>query len=135
MAYDNEALNAVTSAFMGSVFVYLRSRAKKHGGNALDAEAYFPGSVSFIQRFGSALNLNVHIHSQVSDGSFARLPDGRIRFIRAPSPTDEEEKRITIKIAGRVHRYLEKRMGNWELDALAEKEPLLAKCYAASIRY
>lgn len=134
MAYDNEALNAVTSAFMGSVFTYLRSKAKKHGGIALDAEAYFPGSVSFIQRFGSALNLNVHIHSQVSDGAFVRLPS-RIRFIRTPSPNEEEEKHITIKIARRVHRYLEKRMSDSESDALVEKEPLLAKCYAASIRY
>lgn len=125
----------MTSAFMGSVFAYLRSKAKKQGSTALDAEEYFPGSVSFIQRFGSALNLNVHIHSQVSDGAFARLPDGRIFFMRAPSPTDDEQKRITIKIARRVHRYLEKRMGDFESDALAEKEPLLAKCYAASIRY
>ena len=133
IAYDNEALNAVTSAFMGSVFTYLRSKAKKHGGTALDAEAYFPGSVSFVQRFGSALNLNVHIHSQLSDGAFTRLPDGRIRFIRTPSPTVDEEKHITIKIAHRVQRYLEKRMSNSESDAFAEKEPLLAKCYAASM--
>jgi hypothetical protein len=135
MAYDNEALNVVTLAFMGSVFAYLRSKAKKHGGTALDVKEYFPGSVSFIQRFGSTLNLNVHIHSQLSDGAFARLPGGRIRFIRTPSPTVDEEKHITIKIARRVHRYLEKRMSNSESDVFAEKEPLLAKCYAASIRY
>lgn len=135
IAYDNKTLNAVTSAFMGSVYAHLRSKAKKYGGNALDAEEYLPGSVSFIQRFGSALNLNVHIHSQVSDGVFARLPDGRTCFMRAPSPTEDEQKSITLKIARRVHRYLERRMGDLESNAFAEKEPLLAKCYAASISY
>ena len=56
-----------------------------------------------------------------------------ISFVRVPSPTEDEEKRITIKIARRVRRYLEK-MDDLESDALAEKESLLAKCYAASIR-
>lgn len=95
---------------------------------------YYPGSVSFIQRFGSALNLNVHIHSQVSDGAYARLSDGRLIFLRAPTPTEKEIRKLTIKIACRLHRYLQDRMNAYEGDALAEREPLLAKCYAASIR-
>jgi hypothetical protein len=94
---------------------------------------YYSESVSFIQRFGSALNLNVHIHSQVSDGAYARLPDGRLIFLRASPPTEKEIKKITIKIACRIHRYLQDRISDSDGDALAEREPLLAKCYAASI--
>ena len=49
-----------------------------------------------------------------------------------PNPSPAEIERITIKVAKRVHRYLEKRMHDLECDGL---EPMLAKCYAASIKY
>ncbi len=135
IAYDNEALNFVVRAFTGSLFSYLRKKAKRSGGEALDAQAYYPGAVTFIQRFGSALNLNVHLHSQVSDGAYVKYGKDKIRFIRVPSPSPAEIRRITIKIANRVHRYLEERMHDLECDGLLDKQPMLAKCYAASIRY
>ena len=52
-----------------------------------------------------------------------------------PSPTDEEIRKLTLKIARRIHRYLEKRIKEGDSDELLTKHPLLAKCYAASIRY
>lgn len=51
-----------------------------------------------------------------------------------PLPTQDDIKKITLKIANSVHRYLEKRINKTDNDALKEKERLLAKCYAASIR-
>jgi hypothetical protein len=135
IAYDNHALNKVMSVFMGTLFSHLRSKAKKGGGKILDAKDYFSGSVSVIQRFGSALNLNVHIHSQLSDGVYAHLNDDSVRFLRVPPPTKDELNKLTIKIARRIHRYLEKRIEDGDKDELLEKEPLLAKCYMASIRY
>lgn len=107
VAYDNEALNFVVTAFMRVLFSYLRKKAKMSGGGALDAEAYYPGAVTFIQRFGSACNLNVHMHSQVSDGVYIKYDDGKIRFIRVNNPSTAEIRQITIKIAKRIHRYLE----------------------------
>lgn len=135
IAYDNDALSEVLSAFTCSLFSYLRRMAKRSGGKALDAECYYPGAVTFIQRFGSALNLNVHMHSQVSDGVYIKYDNDKIRFIRVASPNLEEIREITLKIARRVHRYLKVRMHDMESDVLLEKEPLLAKCYAASLRY
>jgi len=45
-------------------------------------------------------------------------------------------RNITEKIARRVHRWLEQRMNGSEIgDDFAQKEPLLAQCYAASMRY
>ncbi len=122
-------------AFTASLFSYLRKKAKRSGGEALDAQAYYPGAVTFIQRFGSALNLNVHLHSQVSDGAYVKYGKDEIEFIRVPSPRPAEIRRITIKIANRVHHYLEARMHDLECDSLLDKQPMLAKCYAASIRY
>ncbi len=134
-AYDNNALNAIMSAFTGSLFSYLRKKAKQGGGKALDAQFYYPGSVTFIQRFGSALNLNLHMHAQVSDGVYIRHGNDILRFIRVAPPSLEEVRHITEKIAHRVHRYLQQRMDDIESDSLLEKDSLLAKCYAASIGY
>ena len=58
-------------------------------------------------------------------------------FHRTPAPTLEETRDITEKVARRMHSWLEKRMqdSGGQDAAFGEKEPLLAACYAASIRY
>jgi hypothetical protein len=49
-----------------AIFASLRRRARREG--VRDARA---GAVTFVQRFGGALNLNVHFHCVVPDGVFA----------------------------------------------------------------
>ena len=44
------------------------------------------GAVTLIQRFGSALNLNVHFHLLVLDGVYRRDGEGRLVFVPVPSP-------------------------------------------------
>jgi hypothetical protein len=44
------------------------------------------GLVTFVQRFGSALNLNVHLHILVLDGAYT-FDGERPRFHRAAPPT------------------------------------------------
>ena len=46
------------------------------------------GAVTLIQRFGSAANLNVHLHCLVLDGVYRRGTDGTPEFVEAPAPTD-----------------------------------------------
>ena len=38
------------------------------------------GAVTLIQRFGSALNLNIHFHMLFLDGVYVDQPDGTVRF-------------------------------------------------------
>jgi hypothetical protein len=38
------------------------------------------GGVAIVQRFGSVLNLKVHVHALVLDGVFVRGADGRLQF-------------------------------------------------------
>jgi Putative transposase len=58
--------------YVRAVLGFLRARAGHHGvANGRS------GAVVIIQRFGGALNLNVHIHALVIDGVFA--PDGRFQ--------------------------------------------------------
>ena len=87
VAYDNDALSFIVRAFISTLFSYLKRKAKRSGAMALDAESYSPGAVTFIQRFGSACNLNLHLHSQVSDGAYTKYGDGKTKFIRVGDPS------------------------------------------------
>ena len=61
------------------------------------------GAITFVQRFGSALNLNVHFHCVVPDGVF--LEDGE--FVAAPPRSDEEIHAVLARIVPRLKRLLE----------------------------
>ena len=74
------------------------------------------GAVTLIQRFGSALNLNIHFHMLFLDGVYVDALHGdNPRFRRAKAPTNDELTRLTHTIARRVGRYLE-RQGLLERD-------------------
>jgi hypothetical protein len=66
------------------------------------------GAVTLIQRFGSALNLNVHFHLLVLDGVYRREGEGRLVFVPVPSPSTEELKGLVQRIAERIGRSLER---------------------------
>ena len=48
------------------------------------------GAVTLIQRFGSALNLNVHFHMLFIDGAYSRNQYGNIVFRRTKAPDKVE---------------------------------------------
>jgi hypothetical protein len=66
-------------------------------------------AVTFIQRFGSALNLNVHFHILFLDGVYI---DGFTKekqvFKRVKAPTPKELNTLVHKISQRVARFLTK---------------------------
>jgi hypothetical protein len=66
------------------------------------------GAVTLIQRFGSALNLNVHFHLLVLDGVYRRVGEGRLVFVPLPPPTAGELQRLVQRIAERIGRSLER---------------------------
>ena len=47
------------------------------------------GAVTLIQRFGSAANLNIHLHCLVLDGVYRCDGDGAPSFVEAGAPTDD----------------------------------------------
>src|SRR5262249_24108760 len=63
-----------------------------------------PGSVTFIQRFGSALQLNVHYHLLFLEGVYLdRTDQGRLpRFLQGEAPTDTDITAVIQKISRRV---------------------------------
>jgi len=68
------------------------------------------GAVTLIQRFGSALNLNIHFHMLFLDGVYidseTRAPP---QFHWVKAPTSDELTQLVHTIARRVGRYLERR--------------------------
>jgi ribosomal protein S27E len=74
------------------------------------------GAVTLIQRFGSALNLNIHFHMLFLDGVYVDHLNGTARFRWVKAPTSQELTQLAHTIAQRVGRFLE-RQGLLERDA------------------
>lgn len=70
------------------------------------------GAVTLIQRFGSALNLNIHYHMLLLDGVYVVRPDGSARFRWVKAPGNQDLTELAHTIAQRVGRFLE-RQGHW----------------------
>lgn len=74
-------------------------------------------AVTLIQRFGSALNLNVHFHMLYLDGVYAENDCEKVRFHRIKAPTKDELVELVHRVSQRVEKFLE-RQGFLERDEL-----------------
>ena len=63
------------------------------------------GAITLIQRFGSAANLNIHLHCLVLDGVY-RIQNGAAEFHSARSPTTEQLQRLLSQIIQRIMKAL-----------------------------
>ena len=61
--------------------------------------------MTLIQRFGSAANLNIHLHSLMLDGVF-RITDGQPVFKAVSAPTTQELETLLTRIIKRVMKIL-----------------------------
>ncbi len=66
------------------------------------------GAVTLIQRFGSALNLNVHFHMLFLDGVYTPTPWGKSRFHRTNAPGQQELVALVHTISHRFAGFLER---------------------------
>ena len=100
--------------------------------------------MTFIQRFGGALNLNVHCHCVFLEGVYLDRTEAGLkpRFVKVEPPTDADIADVVQKISRRVIRTL-RRLGYLEAgidaavatgyDPLLDNEPTLARTMAASL--
>ena len=97
------------------------------------------GSVTVVQRFGSALNLNVHFHTLALDGVFTEPEGGGLRFHTARAPTETQIVALLETVRKRIGRLLVRRglaspeTGTSDGDVDADLPPL-ADLYAASVQ-
>jgi hypothetical protein len=67
------------------------------------------GAVTLTQRFGSAANLNIHLHCLVLDGVYRRSAEGSPEFAEAPAPTDQALQAVLHKVITRTVKLLTRR--------------------------
>jgi ribosomal protein S27E len=93
-----KVLSIITRA-LGSFLI------KKAGFTLKQAQT---GAVTLIQRFGSALNLNIHFHMLFLDGVYYTDDIGITHFKRTARPSVEELQKLTHTISFRIGRFLER---------------------------
>jgi hypothetical protein len=104
-----------------------------------------PGSVTFIQRFGSAINLNLHFHCVFLEGVYLDRTEAGLkpRFVKDEPPSDADIAAVITKISHRVMRKL-RQLGYLEggldatvatdYDPLRDDAPELARTIATSVQ-
>ena len=136
LAWDHDLCRAVVAVFVRAVFGGLRARARD--GGVGDGRG---GAVAVVQRFGGALNLNVHIHALVLDGVFAKGGEDAPVFCPAPALTTLDVDEVLATVEPRIGRLLERRGlggggddGASEGDGWTTEAPVLAGLAAASVQ-
>ena len=104
LACDSDLLGQVLGIFLRKVFAWQRRRARARG--IRDA---WCGAVTFVQRFGSLLNLNCHAHALLPEGVFAPGDDGRVTFHPLPPPWDDDVEGLVRQVARAVTARVEAR--------------------------
>jgi hypothetical protein len=135
LAWDHDLCRAVVAVYLRTVLGWLRRRARLD--DVADGRG---GAVAVLQRFGGALNLNVHVHALVLDGVFAKDRAGTPVFHPAPRLTALDVAEVLATVEPRVVRLLNRRgLGDRDdnardVDEWMEEAPVLAGLAAASVQ-
>ena len=93
LARDAGLLSDALTLFLRAVFALQRRRARRRGVGEGQT-----GAVTFVQRFGSALQLTPHFHALLPDGVFT----AQGAFVQLPPPTQEEVEGLLVRVRPRV---------------------------------
>lgn len=135
LAYDGRLCRAVSKTAMQEIFRFLRLRARRTLalGSTRCAQ---PGALLAVQRFGSALNLNVHFHALVLDGVYILDAFSSPTFLGLPAPTLADLNLLAARIAQAILALLRRRR-IWvdleDADPVAERHGALAGIARASM--
>jgi hypothetical protein len=142
MAPSRELTARVHTIIRRTIGQYYVNQAVKRGATRATVQS---GSVTFLQRFGGSINLNLHYHVVFLEGVFVdRAAQGfKPRFLPATPPTDADIATVLQKISRRVIRHLRK-LGYLEAgtedvvptgyDPASDEDPELARTMAASVQ-
>src|SRR5437016_4844234 len=100
LARDPLLITRTLDLALRAIFTLQRRRARRSG-----ARERRTGAVTFVRRFGGALNLNIHFHCVIPDGVFVRK-EASIRFVALRGPADDEVKEVLRRIVQRLRKLL-----------------------------
>jgi len=134
MAYDSKLVADIHRIFVQAVFASLLRKA----GNVGSGKKPKCGAVTFIQRFGDALNLNVHFHLMSIDGVYSLDENSAVHFHPVSPPSDKEVAKVAERIAHRIEKLMVRRgmmaqSGSEKDEEFGAAQPLLAELYGASV--
>ena len=86
--------SAVTTAALNKIFAWQKRQARK-----ARIQNPLTGSVTFLQRFGSILQLSPHAHAWLPDGVFYLKENGALVFHVLAPPTTDDVERLLLQIA------------------------------------
>ena len=124
LAYDGKLCRAVAKTAMQETFRFQRMQARKALGLSSTRQA-ITGAMLAVQRFGSALNLNIHFHALVIDGVYVLDAFGNPVFMALKPPTLDDLNKLAARIATAILALLRRRR-IW-LDDLSEDEDPVAQ--------
>ena len=67
------------------------------------------GALTYVQRFGGAVNLNIHFHTLFLEGTYSKTREGKVEFSPGQPPSAEEIKAVLATLQKRVVRHLKKK--------------------------
>jgi hypothetical protein len=135
LAWNHDLCRRIVAVFLHAVLGFLRARARD--GGVADGRG---GAVAVIQRFGGALNFNLHVHALVLDGVFAKNPTGALNFHAVRRLTALDVAEVLATVEPRIKRLLDRRgLGDdgdevAASDTWADEAPVLAGLAAASVQ-
>jgi hypothetical protein len=100
LSHNQKLTNELLKIFIRTIQSYQRRRIQNKNAKI--------GAITFIQRFGSALNLNVHFHTLMTDGVYILQKDHTYLFQRLPQPTHEDLQTLVNKIKIKIERKIQK---------------------------
>jgi hypothetical protein len=103
-AFRADVLSALSRIFVEAIFGRYRARARERGLVGTEC-----GAVTFVQRFGSSLNLHVHFHVMVMDGTFSHGDGAQMLFHEARTPDRGELLAVARRVHDRAVRWLRSR--------------------------
>ena len=97
LAWRPKLIGLTLTSFLRALFAWQRRSARRQG-----IPTPLCGAVTCIQRFGSALNLNLHFHTLVPDGVFFEDSEGNVQFHPLPLPTVPDLKKLAQRLIPRL---------------------------------
>jgi hypothetical protein len=119
LSHNARLASQVLRIYVRTISSWYKRRSRRHPFNN-----YQTGAITFVQRFGSSLNLNLHFHTLFLDGVYQK-PQGDAQqptFIMASKPKDDEIKKLSEQISAAIIKVLDKK---GVLDRFKEQDQIL----------
>ncbi len=128
LAADPAMLNVVSRVLWEEMRRWYRSASVLTAGDGVRVEA---GAITFVQRFGGALNLNVHFHVVAADGGWRCVTDGSAPvFVAVRAPTRDDLAGVVARVVARVAKAFARTA---EGEGEGAEDDALAGCQRAAL--